>query len=192
MEGLSPAQRIWRRHGSPSLERGSHPAWPFRYVIVAPERAPVLLPTLERHFAGDARVAVLVERRSHEGGRQPDARAAVAIRDARLVLPLELRAHTDAIRYVQRLAPVRRTFECVAVHELLERCAYDPLAVSELWWRGHERALTRLRIHGAEAGDGAALSVFLGHVLDELDDFSAVGASFESWLDAIADRFAAG
>lgn len=167
---------------------------PFLFCLVAPERAQELLPRLLEHFADDPRVAVLVERRGDDGqSRRPGAeqRAPVVARDIVRALPPGLRREARHLRFVQRLEPVRRTHASAANGDLLAQMrAGDPEAVTELWWRFHERV--RLRLVSRLGHDAAAESAgpdVLGRLLDALETEDPSPERLGAWIDELVDRY---
>ncbi len=180
------------RAGRPDTER------PRLFCLVAAERADTLLPPLREHFAHEPLVAVVVERRRPGGPRrlldpagEIHRRAPTAERDPVRALPPELRHQARHLRLVQRLEPLRRTYEDTDMADLVGKClAIDPEAVSELWWRVSERALARLRLRlGQLTADDAARDL-LGRILDELSGYQAEREPLTAWLDAVVDRYA--
>jgi hypothetical protein len=158
----------------------------------------VLLPPLREHFAGEPLVAVVVERRTPNGiprfldpVGQAHRRAPIAERDPVRALPPELRHEARHLRLVQRMEPLRRTYEDTAMADLMGKClAGEPEAASELWWRVSERVLARLRLRlGQVAGEHAAREM-LGRILDELSGYQAEREPLAAWLDAVVDRYA--
>ena len=169
---------------------------PFLFCLVPPDRADTLMAALRAHFAGDPRVAVLVERRTDVGARSPatpkghrEWRAPVAPRDLLRALPPELQAEARCVRFVQRLEPLGRMHEHATTAALLQQIrANDLEAVSELWWRVSERVRLRLRLRiGDVAAETAARDV-LGHILDELDGYDQAQPLLV-WLDDLVDRY---
>jgi hypothetical protein len=170
---------------------------PRLFCVVAAERADVLVAPLREHFAGEPRVAVLVERRTSSGAKHPaDAagrarpRAPVAQRDPVRALPPELHLEARHLQLVQRMEPVRRSLEDTAMTELVERSlASEPEAVSELWWRVSPRVLARLRLRLGDFAAERATSHLLGRLLDELPGHDPERAPLTRWLDAVVDRY---
>jgi len=110
-------------------------------------------------------------------------------RNSLRALPPALHDEAGHVRIVLRMEPVRRTHQNTATSDLVaEAKASDPEAVSELWWRFSERALTRLRLRLGPLPDDATLEL-LGRVLDELDGYDP-GQSLTAWLDTVVDRYA--
>jgi hypothetical protein len=160
------------------------------FYLVPPEKATLVGP-LRQHFAHEPRVEVLVERRAAAGGGGPRPRAPIAERDPARTLPPELRGEAQHLRLVQPMVPLRRTYEDADLGELIElSLAADPGAISELWWRISERALSRLRLAIGVFAAERATSELLGRVLDELPGYER-GHPFEHWLDRVVDRFCA-
>jgi hypothetical protein len=167
------------------------------FCVVAPGRADVLLAPLREHFAGEPRVAVLVERRTSSGERPAGearfagARAPVAERDPVRALPPELQPEAGNLRLIQRMEPVRRVHEDTEMAELIAGCiATEPDAVSELWWRVSHRVLARLRFGlGDFAATERATSHVLGRILDELPGHDPERERLTVWLDAVVDRY---
>jgi hypothetical protein len=165
--------------------------------VVAPERADVLVAPLRQHFAGEPRVAVLVERRAANAGERlgdltarARPRAPVAQRDPVRALHPELHPEARHLQLVQRLEPVRRTLEDTAMTELVAGClAGEPEAVSELWWRVSSRVLTRLRLRLGDFAAERATSHVLGRVLDELPAHDPERMPLTVWLDTVVDRY---
>ena len=166
------------------------------FCVVAPGRADVLLAPLREHFAGEPRVAVLVERRTAAGERPAgDARSArpratVAERDPVRALPLELHPEAGHLRLVQPMEPVRRIHEDAEMAEVIDRClATEPDAVSELWWRVSHRVLAKLRLGLGDFAAERATSHMLGRILDELPGHDPEREPLTVWLDAVVDRY---
>ena len=168
------------------------------FCVVAPGRADVLLAPLREHFAGEPRVAVLVERRTADSERPAgDARfarprAPVAERDPARALPPELHPEAGHLRLVQPMEPVRRIHEDTAMAELVGRClATEPDAVSELWWRVSHRVLAKLRLGLGDFAAERATSHMLGRILDELPGHDPEREPLTVWLDAVVGRYCA-
>ncbi len=177
---------------------GSNPERARIICLVAAERAEELLPALRDHFAREPQIAVVVERRTsardllpHERGGQIHRRAPVAERDPRRSLPPEFHHEAAHLRLVQRMEPLRRTYEDTDTADVVAKSlAMDPEAVSELWWRVAERVLARLTLRlGPLTADGAARDM-LGRILDELPAYQAEREPLTAWLDAVVDRYA--
>lgn len=171
---------------------------PFLFCLVAPERAEWLLPRLLEHFSEDPRVAVLVERRtgdrqSASSGMRPaaDQRAPVVARDMVRALPPELQRESRHLRFVQRLEPVRETHAYARTDDLLDRMrAGDPEAVTEVWWRFHQRVRVRLRSRlGDEAAAGSAGPEVLGRLLDAIESDDPDPERLGVWIDGLVDRY---
>jgi hypothetical protein len=166
------------------------------FCLVAAERADDLLEPLREHFAEAPQVAVLVERRTSRGPRQPPGgaqpRAPVAERDPARALPPELRPEARHLRLVQPLEPVRRTYESADLAELIgEALAGEPEAVSELWWRVSGRVQARLRLAIGVFAAERAMSQVLGRLLDELPTYDPEREPLNAWLDVLVDRYSA-
>src|SRR5215210_5057541 len=166
--------------------------------LVAAERADALVPALRDHFAGEPRVAVVVERRTSardvlppNAGGEVHRRAAVAERDPSRALSPELRHEARHLRLVQRMEPLGRIHEDTDVADLVAKSRVnEPEAVSELWWRVSERVLTRLRLRlGTFGAEGAARGM-LGRILDELPAYRPEREPLTAWLDGVVDRYA--
>jgi len=170
---------------------------PRLFCVVAPDRADALMAPLREHFAREPRVAVLVDRRTSDGGTRPAGepgctpmRAAVAERDPIRALPPELHLEADHLRLVQPLEPVRRTLEDSGMPEIVARSLRnEPEAVSELWWRVSPRVLARLELRLGELADERVASHVLGLVLDDLPTYEPERVPLTLWLDAVVDRF---
>lgn len=183
------------RHDPPDLAGEKRP---HLVCLVAAERADVLLSPLREHFAADPLVTVVVERRVPsdkprvvDRAGEVQRRAPIAERDAVRALPPELRHEAQYLRFVQRMEPLRRTYEDTGMTDLVNNClAHDPEAVSELWWRVSERVLARLslRVGQHDAADGSR--EMLGRILDELPGYHAQRESLTDWLDTVVDRYA--
>jgi hypothetical protein len=173
---------------------------PLLICLVPRERADALLDPLRAHFADDPRVAVLVERRAPGTGRRVDGdpdhhrRALVVDRDLARALPPELQPEADQLEFVQRLEPVRSTYQDTATAEMVQHIHRgDGDAVSELWWRCSARVRDRLRGHTGQAtGDDATGLRLLGRILDELDACQPAQGSLGAWLDRVVDGYLAG
>ena len=206
--GDSPIARDTHRGDGGDVHRGAAEAsrgvgrpdteHPRLVCVVRADRANVLLPPLREHFAHEPLVAVVVERRTPTGKRrlldpvgQRHRRAPIAERDPGRVLPPALRHEARHLRLVQRMEPLRRTYEDTDVADLVGKClAVEPEAVSELWWRVSERVLARLRLRlGQLAAEDAARHI-LGRILDELSGYRAEQEPLTAWLDAVVDRYA--
>jgi len=169
--------------------------------VVPADRAGALLAPLREHFAGEPRVAVLVEQRALSSEREPASlggarrhqRAPIAERDPKRALPPELYREARGVRLVQRLEPLGRVHEDTDTIELarLSRVK-DPAAVSELWWRFSERVHVRLRRRVGELAAATATPEVLGCILDDLDRYDPEQQPLTAWLDAVVDRYADG
>jgi hypothetical protein len=168
---------------------------PFLICLVAPELAEKLVPRLLEHFSEDPRVAVLVERRAADrpgaSSRVAEQRAPVVARDIVRALPPELRREARYLRFVQRLEPVRETHAYAPTADLLDRVrADDPDAVTELWWRFHERVRVRVRSRlGDDAVAGSAGPEVLGLLLDSIEADDPDPARLGAWIDGLVDRY---
>jgi hypothetical protein len=167
------------------------------FCLVSAERADVLLAPLREHFAGEPRVAVVVERRTSNGAERPAGearrarpRAPVAERDPVRALPPALHPEAPHLRLVQPMEPVRRTHEATEMAELIGKSlATEPDAVSELWWRVSQRVLARLRLRLGHFAAERATSHVLGRILDELPGHDPEREPLTLWLDAVVDRY---
>jgi hypothetical protein len=159
--------------------------------LLAPDRAEEL-ERLRARLADEPQAEVVVDRRERRRATpsrtQLRRRAPVAERDPARALP-DLQA--DGVRLVQPLEPVGRVHEATSLDELVTRSlAAEPAAVSELWWRTGERAMTRLRLLVGRRRAERSTSQVLGRILDELPAYDAEDEPLEEWLDDVVDRFA--
>jgi len=157
------------------------------YCLVPADEARRLLGPLRRHFAGDPRVQVIVDRRVRERRKLPgpdlpppdqlDRRAGADRR--RPVLPRSLAPPPDRladearrVRYVQRMLPLGEGLEREDLAAVVAAArAGEPGAPTELYWRLYERVHSRL-------------SVVIGDIVEA--DTHVAGA-FGRILDAIED-----
>jgi RNA polymerase sigma-70 factor (ECF subfamily) len=189
---------------------------PVTYCLIPSDLAPWLHEHLRRHFAGDASIEVIVERRvaerRHGPERRDDAIAGapdrrrirsrsgrrVAERRASLVtvdtlpLPRRARPHTGRIEFVERLEPSSRTVEDADTARLVARIqGGDRDAFALLYMRYFDRVYGYLRIALAsphEAED-ATQQVFV-NVMQALPRYQEERAPFRAWLFVIVRNYA--
>ena len=180
------------------------------YCLVPVNAAEELIVALLGHYESRSEISVIEERRREERrmgltrnsmsqsalGGLPDRRSLrqsrrpVLPRELGDDLPIELAAHAGSLRWVQRLATLRRGLEYVELGELLNLIARgNALAPSELYWRYVARVNTRAAVLVGDADQAEEVTRrAFGLLFDQLasSDF-AEHRSLEHLLDAAVD-----
>ena len=174
----------------------------FIFLLVPPHLEAELLGPLERHFADDPTVTVIVERRS--GERRPGVddqvlryeqfsrqeRRAQTVPRGLPPLPPELERYADELRIRHRLPAVRAGLEDLRTEQVVQRAREgEPAAHTELIWRTNERVHRRVAMHVKDPGlvDSAVKEVF-GHIFDHLEEFDPERSSLDAWMDRKVDE----
>jgi RNA polymerase sigma-70 factor (ECF subfamily) len=189
------------------------------YCLVPRELAPKLHDLLRRHFRDDAGVEVVVERRGCERravgdrreaagegrsavserrrirnleGRRVDDRRAAIVEVEAPPLPRRVRAHTERLRFVERVAPTEEQAEDVDTARLVTRIqSGDREGYSDLYMRYFDRvyAYLRMLLRDSHEAEDLAQQVFV-KMLESLSDYERRRQPFRAWLFTIVRHLA--
>jgi RNA polymerase sigma-70 factor (ECF subfamily) len=182
------------------------------YCLIPRDLAPRLHELLRRHFAGDAGVEMVVERRGAERRREDDRRVVACeprverrrirsvvgrrVGERRTVqvpvwppeLPRRARAHQERLVFVELVEPSGTTREDEDTARLVTRIQTgDREAFALLYMRYFDRVYGYLRLvlRDAHEAEDASQHVFL-KLLEALPRYEARGKPFRAWLFTIA------
>jgi RNA polymerase sigma-70 factor (ECF subfamily) len=188
------------------------------YCVVPSDLAARLHEPLRRHFAGDAHVEVIVERRAAErrqagerratssdspprrdrrhvedpsGRRVADRRAALVVSESP-PLPRKARPYADRLRFIERLALASDRAEDIDTRRLVARFqGGDRDVFAALYMRYFDRVYNYLRLilNDRLAAEDATQQVFV-NALEGLPDYEQRRQPFRAWLFVIARNHA--
>ena len=187
------------------------------YCLIPPDLSEELLEPLRAHFADDPTVEVIVDRRLRQRRSGVDRRALITAppdllqkrsgRERRespdrrrpqiprkLTLPDAVGAHSERVRFVQRLPAVAQGgVQSVSLYELVLLIQDGhPDAPTEFYWRMFERVYSRLRsILGRYSRPDEHMPGTFGVLLDRVHEWMpGAERSFEDWLYGVVDAHA--